>query len=240
MRIKCPNCDSEIPAKNINIDTGLAKCACGEVFAIRGVEKPGAVQGEVAAEKPLGTNITAEEIPGKKLEIRFPNFIGNVRNATLGIWAGMIFLIIFTLIWVVPLWGPLIWALIRGEHIFIAGLIMQAPFMLIGLGLVAMVLYFLVGTYRVEADPERVVVIRGLFGINYRKKLAMELINKITVDDAYRSQENVKALGHRMAIYIECGTRTQKIGVGFFTEQELEWVASKIRRFVRAVKGGRI
>jgi hypothetical protein len=238
MGSRCPKCRAEIPAEYINVNKGIAKCDCGEVFAIGFSGEGQKKVSEPIPEKPPDTNVLVEEIGDREMFIRFPNLIQNIGKATCGTWVGTVFVVGLTCVWNFFVWVDLI-LLLFGVGEFgkfeKATLLMRVPFMIVGLGLILLVLYGFFGSYNVRVGDKAVIVSRGLFGIRYKRDIPLSLINNITIGPAFKEYEHKKVVGNKNAIHIEHGVKTQKVGAGF-SDDELRWVAHEMRRFVQKLR----
>src|SRR5436309_664330 len=89
MHLSCPDCGADVPAEDINIDTGLARCrACNGVINVKeavGAERPAPVKRPRVAQPRA---ITVEDLGGTGLRLTRSWFT----------WA-VLFMTVFCIIW---------------------------------------------------------------------------------------------------------------------------------------------
>ena len=216
MKIQCPGCDSAIPSENINIETGLAKCACGEVFRIGDFASSAR---EIAPEKPVDTKVVLEETPANELNVWLP---GGSRIALVGLVPFALFWNGFLVFWT--------WGASRGSVLFA---LFSIPFWLIGLGMIFAILYTLFGRSSIHINSLGIAVVKELFGIRKRTVMPIEIIGEISVKEQGQGMRSRNT--SQKVIAINYGTKKAEVGGGL-SEVELEWIAWRMRKFLEKLK----
>jgi len=218
--MKCPRCGGEVPAENINIDTALAKCQCGEVFSIAGiVETPADSVGEIAPPKPADTKIVIEEAPSNEVHIWIPGRMGKSVGGLIFfavIWNG--FIVFFTFM------------MVREKEL--TPFLFLIPFYLVGIGLIVSILWMIFGKSSIHINSLGVAIVKELFGIRRRTVIPLEVVGQIGVIDTGTRVNNVPV----RAVAINYGKKTAKVGHNL-TETERQWLAYELRQLIDRFKG---
>ncbi len=157
MKLDCPKCNQPIPASDIALDKGWAKCVrCDEVFPLAGI-LPGFDAGETASpqlpERPFDAWSTLQR-QDKSLVILIPAY--GMRAAVWGILGFATFWLAFIAFWTAGALGvffnggPFKW-----ENVLFAAF--STPFWLVGIGMLAVVLWLSRGTRSLYIDPAQMV-----------------------------------------------------------------------------------
>ena len=220
MRISCPECDSAIPSENINIKTGLAKCACGEVFRIK-VGAADTDAGEIAPQKPAGTRIEIEETPSNEMHVWIPARFK----------AQVIPLVIFSLFWN----GMVIFFLVMAFGGGVKGdgppLLFMLPFVLVGVLMIFFTCWMIFGKSSVHINSLGVAVVKELFGLRKRTVMPLDVVGDIRVEDTSTRVNNVP----QRAVTIHYGAKYARFGTGM-SEVERQWIAYEMKKFLEKLR----
>ncbi|HKD37820.1 MAG TPA: hypothetical protein VKB78_13505, partial [Pirellulales bacterium] len=157
MKITCPTCSQIIPAENIALASGWAKCSrCNEVFPLADLlpgYSPPSAGSEVLPERPFDAWAIAERTRDN-LKIHVP-----AQGMRGGLWGMLILAIVwngFVAFWTASALGLLFGGNRAGIHwqnaIFAS---FSTPFWLAGLGMMANILWMARGTRTVYLDASR-------------------------------------------------------------------------------------
>jgi len=226
LAIKCKGCGQEIPADDVNIATGLAKCrGCNAVFEFSAqVEKQGRAEREPV---PMPKNLVVAEGPGSLTVVR------KWKAGSLGF-----FFLAFALFWnlivsvfvVATLFGP--GATWEGTDQKVSPSFMWlflTPFILVGFGMGYAALALLFNRTRVSIEGDQVEVIHRPFRWFGNRRLDAREINQLFCTEyvAYKSNDQPQ---YRMCVnaILQDGAKLELIkgledaGQAFYLEDLIE------------------
>jgi hypothetical protein len=190
MKVSCPNCRQVIPADDIALDKGWAKCVrCNEVFQLAQLVPDYAAAAPAPAAKPPERPFDAwvvTERDGDRLIIHVPPM--GMRAGAWGLLGFATFWTAFIAFWTTfALGGPAIFGPgIRWENVIFA--CFSIPFWLIGFGMLGGVLWMARGSRVVLLDASKMVAeLRCLF---WRRR---KLIDRAAVQCAREGVVTVKS-----------------------------------------------
>ena len=170
MKIYCFSCKELIPNVNINLNTSLAKCECGEVYDINVLLGDKSEIPQV--EKPAKVKVLFEKKDDR---------IGLIVPAS-GFNGTTIFFFIFTTFWNAMTWFAL---LSQGGP----SIIFLLPFVIIGLITLFLFLFFWKSKTFVLMTKDKVRVRRELFGFSRKKERPFRDIELIQKTECYSSND---------------------------------------------------
>lgn len=224
MRIRCPGCGRDIPAEDISVDTGLAKCECGEVFSI--TVPPQAA--EITPGKPLDTPVEIEKDPAGEMHVRIPP--AGFKRADHS-------LLFFTVVWNCFMG---VFNFVMSAHKSLYVFFLLSLFNLVGLALIFTTLNMLFGESSIRINSLGLVIVKKLFGIKRKKVIPLEGVYSIDAKlKTGGTSTEASTARRRLSLEINYAARSIEVG-SYLSEAELKWLAWEIRKFVGKLRGAEI
>ena len=241
MKINCPKCGLEVGAESINVNKGIAKCDCGEVFGI-GVPGAGVRPAEKVPKKPGDTKVEIEKAAENEMHVWIPP-------------NGFKWVVIILIVMLV-FWASFAISWARGTaEAGTAFALFSIPLYLSGIFIVFSGLYFIFAKSSIHINPLGLVFAREFFGIKRRKVAPLEAIIGVSSKQMTRinpldflsainisfqqgqwHQGNSSRVPRKRVITIEYGTKRIEAGQNL-SEAECDWLAWEIRQFVDNLRG---
>lgn len=213
MKLICPKCYTKIDQNHLNILEGVASCSvCNEVFRIadhlRSDEELSRIK------KPHYSEVQFKNRYGEaKLIIPPEGWNGNA-----------LFFLFFALIW-----NGLTWSfLIEEKH----PSFFLIPFCLIGILLIAILIYVINGKTSVTLNREKIEIKRSIFGWAHTSKRQTKNLKKITEDVMYtKNYQPVYGIG----LYF---SKESKLKFGSsLKEEERKWIIGELYELKQEFQG---
>gem|GEM_PF-1374423 len=212
MKINCKTCDTEIPARNINLEKRLCVCEhCNEVF-------------------PLADFLTDKAEPIDRIpKPQYSKIESFVDHDSMGLiipeGSISIFLLIFSAFWNGISWTAFFLAL-QQEDLFPK--LFLIPFILIGIATAILFLFSWLGNFSFIIDKHRCLAVWSLFGFKRKKSCNTADIHDIVEEVLYT--KNYQPV---YGVSIKHGNnKSLKFGSDM-TEDERKWCLGELRHFHR-------
>ncbi|MGA2067205.1 MAG: hypothetical protein ABSG86_19695 [Thermoguttaceae bacterium] len=232
MKIECPGCRQAIPAEDISLETGYAKCRqCGEVFKLADV-LPGYAPPATPAEKPPERPFDAWAVlerDKERLIIHIP--AQGMRAGTWGMLGFATFWLAFIAFWTAGALGVFFGGGIQwGNALFAA---FSTPFWLVGFGMLAGVAWASRGSRSVYLDAS--VLQTQLRCLAWRRS---KTIDRAAVQHAREGVVQAKSNGPASA-YFPCSAEIifekGSFRLPCTNEPEQKWLIAEINDFLQSV-----
>jgi hypothetical protein len=233
MKLPCPNCHRPIPSDDIELTAGWAKCRkCDEIFKLAEI-LPGygtSVSAGPAAlpERPFDAWAVVDRTP-ERLIIAVPPY--GMRAASWGLLGFATFWLAFIAFWTAGALGVFFnHGRVRPQNAIFAAFSM--PFWLVGIGMLAGVLWSARGTRRVYLDASTLYTESRCLSARWRKT-----IDRADVQHArqgvmkVRSNDNSSYTPYSVEIIYTKGSCRLPCN----SEAEQEWLIGQINDFLRTV-----
>ena len=227
MKVPCPCCSAQIPAENMNLDTGWGKCAaCHELFPLADVvpdfPKPGSLSSGVA-QRPFKARAILERTDGELLVHVPPE---GLRAATCGLLGFATFWLAFIAFWTIGALGVFFGQPPDAyDWVFAA---FSIPFWLIGFGMMAGVAWKVWGTKSVRIDQDGIRThIRCVLWSRSR------WIEFDQIQHARHYEPKVKSEGQE-AYAVEIVYRAGSFVLPADSEEEEDWLIFEINDFLKS------
>ena len=227
MKITCPSCSTPVPAADVSLETGWAKCgACQEVFALAGVLPDfGQAARGGSAKRPFDARVRVER-PGRDLLVLAP--AQGLGLATLWGLGFSAFWLTFIAFWS---WGAA--GGLSEEPAGAANWIFACfsiPFWLVGLSMLAWTVWSAWGTSSVRIGPERMVMQRRCLGWSRTRSVERRRVQHARPARAYWAwgANNYYQLPHGVEIVYERGS----FALSMSGEDEERWLLDEINGFL--------
>jgi len=212
MEIRCPHCQVEVPADDINIGKGMAHCKpCNQVIDIchSGLES----EDLALVEKPESSRVESYVTPDEMGFILPP----------LGFRGITLFFLLFTIVWNVSTWLGFIATLKSGD---LGGTFFQVPFLGVGAITFCIFLYLLKAEVAILINRDEISLSRTILGKSFNKLCRYGDLEDVSMVECYR-KNHVPVYG--IGLKFKTG-RQIKFG-STLKEAEKQWILSEVLRF---------
>jgi hypothetical protein len=230
MKISCPNCSRTIPAADVALDKGWAKCtACDEVFRLADLVEgyPAEERLEVICERPFDARVVLKR-DGEQLTIHVPPL--GVGLPAVGLLAFAVFWLGFIAFWTMGALG-----LIFGRGNVNAGNIAFAafsiPFWVVGVGLLGGVVWLTRGKKYVLIDPGMMVTETRCLAWHRTRQVGRDQVQCAREYESVIRNENTTT--RRLAVELVYRGGVYRIPAVNAAEQA--WLVAEINSFLQAV-----
>jgi hypothetical protein len=228
MKVHCPSCERVVPAADVALDKGWAKCAtCNEVFPLA-ERLPGysATGTQTPAERPFDAWAIVRREP-QLLAIHLPAY--GMRAAAWGLLGFATFWLAFIAFWTAGALGVFFnQGQLKWENGLFAAF--STPFWLIGFGMLAGVVWSARGTRSVMIDPAHLVSeLRCLFwrrsrSIERNEVQCARTAERVSKHEGTRSTPAVEIIFTKGSFQLPCNSTAEQ-----------EWLVAEINDFLQQV-----
>jgi hypothetical protein len=229
MKLICPCCSARVPAGDISLDTGWAKCAaCSEVFPLRDL-----LPGYQGARRPFDAKVVVER-SAQELSVELP---------AQGVSVGAVYTLGFALFWLsfIALWtaGALGFGQAPLGGINLAFTAFSIPFWLVGLAMLGQVAWAVCGRRAVHIDAGGMTARDQCLGWSRTRQVEFERVQHAR--PAAWQANGWPHVNNRGAAWlgVEIVYAKGTIRLPVSGEEEQQWLLFEVNDFLRTLAGPR-
>jgi hypothetical protein len=232
MKVRCPGCSTQIPAANINLETGWAKCSeCQELFPLDQVV-PGFSAAGRRADSPIPRPFDARAIverTAEELLIHVP-----AEGMRAGAWAGLgfaVFWLGFVAFWTVGALG-----VFGGQApgaVDWAFAAFSIPFWIVGFVLTAAVVWSVWGTKSLRIDRDGMRTHQRCLAWSRSRWVGFDRVQHARPHDPQVKAEGARTHG------VEVVYRVGSFVLPADSDEEERWLVAEVNDFVRTLAAER-
>ncbi len=230
MKIICPSCSRTIPAVDVALDKGWAKCtSCNEVFPLADLLDgyPPGEQIEVVPERPFDAHAVLKR-ERDRLTIHVPPH--GIGPAAIGLLAFAVFWLGFITFWTLGALGVFFG---RGNFDWgnMAFAAFSIPFWIIGIGTLGGVLWIARGKKNVLIDPSILVAETRCLAWHWTRQIGRDKVQCARVCESVTRNENSTTTNQAVELVYSGGAYR----LPCVNSAEQAWLVAAINEFLRAV-----
>jgi hypothetical protein len=224
MKISCPGCSAIVPARNVSLERGWAKCeSCQNLFPLDGVLPNFVLIGPTKpAQRPFDARVLVDK-SDRYLVVLVP-----ARGLGIDTVSGLVFMIFW--LGFVAFWTAGAMGLFSEEPPELRNWCFASfsiPFWLVGLTMLAKGVFYAWGTSSVHIDLDRMVTQDSCLGLSRTRKIERRLIQHARPRGAQATNNSTQRAPGVEIVY-EGGSFTLPVG----SEEEEGWLLGQINGFL--------